>query len=128
MIIGPENISGSPEEIKDFMANNGLGAGDIFRIQKQVRWAPIVIAGVIYVGLDLALWGIKNPPRLLLGILLILAFLAVCFLVVALHLKYKNWVVSALCLAMLLAVLGLSLGLFGIKETIENLQRIPNIR
>lgn len=121
-------LNGSAEEIKNFMANSGSGIKDIIKHRIEVSWKAIIIALVAFIALSLALWEVSNPPHIIKGLLTILVLMVMCFVASAIHLKFNNWVVTGLCLAIMLAIAGISLGLFNVKEAIENLQKIPSVK
>ena len=117
------NLDGTPDEIKNFLVDNGINADDLFQPFKKLHFKWIVIPTVFFIIISFILWIMHTPPLAIYGLLIIFEFLSILWLTAAIQLRFKNIAVSLFCLFMLSIIFSFCSGITGIKEAIEILQR-----
>lgn len=116
------NIDGSPEEIKNFLVDNGLCAKDILEVKEKTHIKWLIIPLALFISFSFILWMVNNPPVAIYGILIIFEFLSILWLTVSIHLRFENLAVSLFSLLILLTIFSVCLGIINIKEAIDTIQ------
>ena len=112
-------VSGTPEEIKSFLANDGFNARDILDLPKkyEIKWLIFPIS--LFIVLSFILWIINTPPRGLFGLLVIFEILTIGRVTIHIHLLFKNTLVTILCLLLLVLVFGFCVKLTDLGEALR---------
>jgi RsiW-degrading membrane proteinase PrsW (M82 family) len=120
-------VEGTPQEIKDFVGNQGFNPNDYLdKINKvQTIWIIIPIVLFLILASMLAIW-----PGLHSTIKIILAFinmLLILWFSCAIQLKYKNATVTTLCFIVTFLILSIALGFEKIEDAIQKIRDTTKI-
>lgn len=128
MKIGKKGIEGTPEEIRYFCADTGFKFEDLFDLPKKINIIWLIIPVGLFILNSSFLCIVDKPSIALYGILIILELSIICWLIVSIHLIFKNYFVSVLCTLFLLVIFSFCLGTININEAIKTIQNKISIR
>lgn len=116
------HLEGTPEEIRDFFADNGLDVNDYFQPpDKPIHSAWLFVSAIAVV--VFVLWPnfTEKPPHQMLPFLL--GCLSLVWLTISLQIRYKQFLVSGIAAVGCGAVLVISYGFLTPVEAIEQLKQ-----
>lgn len=116
------NINGTPEEINNFLVDNGINAEDLLAPFKRLHIKWVIIPTILFIVISIVLWAVNNLPLAIYGILNILEFLSILWFTAAVQIRFKNIAVSLLCLFILSIIFSFCLGVANIHEALEILR------
>lgn len=117
------NINGTPEEIKNFLVDNGFRASDFLDLPKKIELKWIIIPASLFIVFSFILWIVNRPSSPIYVFLIIIDISTLCWLTASIHLRFKNFFVSILCLFFLLVIFSFcvrSIDLNGVIEKIHD--------
>ena len=123
MKIGPNGIVGTPEEIKDYQANNGLKFDDFFRRILPARW--VIIPCLLYAASALSIPLFKSSYLPFLFLFLFgIGFMG--WSVVSLQLRYNNRLATSLLTIIMIAILSAASGFLSPSAVLKYLRTALN--
>lgn len=117
------NLSGTPEEIKDFFENNGFKAKEFlepFR-KPSLKWI-IIPASLVIVDSFLLKFGGRFPPTMV-WLLIVTDLLFSLWLTSSIQLRFKNLAVTLICAFVFLMIFGYSANIIKLDEAFKILQK-----
>jgi len=115
-------VSGTPEEIKDFLVNNGFKAGDFLDLAKKIELKWIIIPASLFIANSFILWVANRPSFALFGFLIIIELSVICWLTASVHYRFNNIFISGLCLLFLLLIFSFCMRFIELYDAIKTIQ------
>jgi len=116
------NINGTPEEIKNFLVDNGFRASDFLDLPKKIELKWITIPASLFIVFSFILWIVNRPSSPIYVFLIIIDISTLCWLTASIHLRFKNFFVSILCLFFLLVIFSFCVRSIDLNGVIEKIQ------
>jgi hypothetical protein len=116
------NINGTPEEIRNFLVDNGFRASDFLDLPKKIELKWITIPTSLFIVFSFILWIVNRPSSPIYVFLIIIDLSTLCWLTASIHLRFKNYFVSLLCLFFLLVIFSFCVRSIDLNGVIEKIQ------
>lgn len=116
------NINGTPEEIKNFLVDNGFRASDFLDLPKKIELKWITIPASLFIVFSFILWIVNRPSSPIYVFLIIINISTLCWLTASIHLRFKSFFVSILCLFFLLVIFSFCVRSIDLNGVIEKIQ------
>jgi len=121
-------INGTPQEIKNFLIDNGIQASDFLDLPRKIELKWLIIPASLFIIISFILWIINRPYSPIFILLVIMDLLTLGCLVASIHLKFKNQFVSILFFILLLIIFLMCVRFITLSEGINTIIKKINLR
>jgi hypothetical protein len=115
------NMEGTREEIKGFIEDHGLNAADLIQLpakEKEIGNKWVIIPCSLFILSSIVLSFINNSNIIYIPIVTVNIAMGGWGIVVV-HLKYKNWIATSICIVIMSGIVGICSGILTLKEVLE---------